>query len=285
MSRDDIDLRQMVVDLYGKGLSTYRIGDLLGIGRQRASRILRQAGVPVALKGRGRSRPAQRLRDPPELPELLKDLYRDLGLSAREVGAKLGMSERTVRNRLAELGIEARTKGGWNREDRRVLNPAEVEKLYVERRETAEKVGTALDASRRLVLRALHERGIPVRSGGALDEATITLVRALYTDRDVLSVLVRRGVPVVPPFGPISTRFPSPVSLTRELVSELYVDCGVALTHIELLTGQPEATVRRRLVTWGIPVRNPGGRSPFLSRLIARQREVRGPGSESRARE
>lgn len=272
MIANDRGIQREVVDLYHRGLSTYRVGELLGIGRQRVTRILHEAGIPVAPRGRGRPRPDRRLPAPLDFSALLVELYRDQKISSREIGAKLGMSERTVRNRLAELGIATRTKGGWNREDRRALDPATVEQLYVQRGESAEQVGAVLGASRRLVLRTLHERGLAVRSGGPLDEADIRLVRSLYADRGVARVLARHGVPVVLRKGPIWARFRVPVPLSRELLSDLYVGCGLALSHIELLTGQPGATVRRRLMDWGIPMRGPGGRSPFLGRLIDRKR-------------
>ena len=55
--------------------------------------------------------------------------------------------------------------------------------------------------------------------------------------------------------GTISDRFPESVELPVELVTELFIDAGCAVRHIELLTGQPAARVRRELVRAGIPVR------------------------------
>jgi hypothetical protein len=40
--------------------------------------------------------------------------------------------------------------------------------------------------------------------------------------------------------------------------------CGAALTHIELLTGQPAMTVRGFMRRAGIPLRRPARRSPSL---------------------
>ena len=71
-----------------------------------------------------------------------------------------------------------------------------------------------------------------------------------------------------------------PVPLTRELVADLYWRCGIGLHHIELLTGQPAHTVRGFMRRARIPVRHPGGRSPFLRRWRAGTRyetSVRGP--------
>jgi len=73
----------------------------------------------------------------------------------------------------------------------------------------------------------------------------------------------------VPPGAPIWQRFPDPVPLTTPLVKDLYWGCGAALTHIELLTGQPAMTVRGFMRRVGIPLRHPGGRTPFLRRWRA----------------
>jgi hypothetical protein len=59
------------------------------------------------------------------------------------------------------------------------------------------------------------------------------------------------------------------VPLTTPLVKDLYWGCGAALTHIELLTGQPAMTVRGFMRRAGIPLRHPGGRTPFLRRWRA----------------
>lgn len=73
-------------------------------------------------------------------------------------------------------------------------------------------------------------------------------------------------IPRVPPRGPIWVRFPEPIPLSTPLVKDLYWYCGAGLIHIELLTGQPAETVRRFMGRDGIPLRHPGGRTPFLRR-------------------
>lgn len=50
---------------------------------------------------------------------------------------------------------------------------------------------------------------------------------------------------------------------------ELYVTCGLGLTHIELLTGQPAESIRKLLRAAGVTLRAAGGRSPFLRRWRA----------------
>jgi len=106
-------------------LSTRRIAELTGINRQRVTRVLHGAGVPVHPRGVGRFRPLRRRTDPPGLQQLITELYETAKLSSRQIAAVTGVSERTVRDRLHRYGIRVRNRGGWNREDRRVV-PAEI---------------------------------------------------------------------------------------------------------------------------------------------------------------
>jgi hypothetical protein len=76
------------------------------------------------------------------------------------------------------------------------------------------------------------------------------LLEALYADAMVHGVLERHGVPIAPLSGPAWQRFPVASRLTAELVTELNADCGLALHHIELLTGRPAATVATLLQAW-----------------------------------
>ncbi len=251
------------------GLSTYRIAARTGIDRQRVARALRRAGVPLCRRGVGRLRP---VRDPdgrPCPPWLLRELYEEARLDSGQVAVMLGMPERTVRDRLRRAGVSARTRGGWNREDR-VTVPADVLRvLYVERGLTAAEVGQRVGLSGNAVLRSAHALGVPVRSGGAVQLSgpdEIELVSALYADPLIADVLTARQIPRVPAGGSLSQRFRVPLPLTTPLVKDLYWGCGAGLNHIELLTGQAAGTVRRFMQHAGIPLRPAGGRSPFMRR-------------------
>jgi DNA-binding CsgD family transcriptional regulator len=250
------------------GLSTYQIAARAGIDRQRVTRALRKAGVPLRPRGAGRLRPELR-PGPPDLPRIIRELYQEARLSSPQVAAVLGMPERTVRDRLRRYGIKARTRGGWNREDRSTV-PADVLRLlYVELGMTAAEAGQRLGMSGNTVLRSAHALGLPVRSGGAVPlpgPAEIELVSALYGDRPIAAVLAAHDVPQVPPGGPLSERFPEPAPLSTSLVKDLYWGCGVGLNHIELLTGQAAGSIRGFMRRSGIPLRHPGGRTPFLRR-------------------
>ena len=250
-------------------LSTYRIAELTGLDRQRVTRALHRAGVAVRPRGADRLRPLRRPDDLPGLPQLMTELYKVARLSSRQIAAITGLPERTVRDRLHRYGIRVRSRGGWNREDRRTVPAETLRNLYEQLGMTAAEVGKLIGASHQTVLRSAHALGVPVRTGGAVplpgpDE--IELVRALYADDLIASVLDAHDIPRVPPGGPIWERFPEPVPLSTLLVEDLYWYCGAGLNHIELLTGQPAMTVRGFMRREDIALRHPGGRTPFLRR-------------------
>jgi len=264
-----------------RGLSTYQIAARTGVDRQRVTRALRKAGVPVRPRGAGRLRPVRRTGDPPDLPMLLRELYEEAQLSSPQIAAILGLPERTVRSRLRRSGIKARSRGSWNREDRTTVPVGVLEALYVESGMTAAEVGRRLGVSGGTVLRSAHSLGVPVRSGGAVllpGPEEIELVRALYADLLIAVALTEHGVPRVPAGGSLSQRFSVPVRLTTPLVKDLYWECGAGLNHIELLTGQPAGSIRKFMQRAGIPMRHPGGRTPFLRRWRSRLSAHAGPG-------
>jgi len=92
----------------------------------------------------------------------------------------------------------------------------------------------------------------------------IPLLDALYGSTEVRQVLRRNHVPIVRATGSLWLRFPKPSPLTNDLVAELYLDCGLSSSQIELVTGQPSVMILRRLVQLDIPRRPRGGLSPFL---------------------
>jgi hypothetical protein len=280
---DSLDPARLAHLYLCRGLSTYAIGEITGLDRQRVTRMLRRAGVPLRPRGAGRLRPLRR-DDPPGLPRVLAELYEAGRLGSPQIAALTGMPERTVRDRLRRYGIGVRTRGGWNREDRRLVAAEVLDELYTRLGLTADEVGRRLGSSRGTVLRSAHALGVPVRAGGIVPVSgpeEIELVEALYADPLIAAVLDARDVPRVPPGGPIWQRFPDPVPLTTPLVKDLYWGCGAALTHIELLTGQPAMTVRGFMRRAGIPVRHPGGRTPFLRRWRAGLKAARKPSRTS----
>ena len=187
------------------------------------------------------ARAGRRPGDPPELAGILAELYVHQRLTIAQAAVVVGMPARTVSDRLRRYGIRARTRGGWERQDRRVLPADALRDLYSRDGLAADDVGRKLDASRKAVLRNAHDFGLPVRVGGAVPQsgpAEIELVNALYADALIDGILAEHKIPRVPAGGPVWQRFPEPVPLSRRLVADLYWRCGVGLNHIELLTGR-----------------------------------------------
>ena len=186
-------------------LSTYRIGKITGLDRQRVARLLRKANVPLRPKGAGAVQPPRRGGEPANLPEILAELYVHRHLTIRQIGKLLGIPTATVRNRLRRHGITTRTQGAWERGGRRVLPTDDLWNLYCRDRLSADDVGRMLGASRKVVLRNAHDLGFPVRTGGVAawsgpDE--IELVNALYADELIEAALARHKIPRVPAGGP-----------------------------------------------------------------------------------
>ena len=251
------------------GLSTYRLAQLTGVDRQRITRLLRRAGVPLRARGAGGTRPQSRSPDPPDLAALLAHLYLGQRLTTRQIGELLGMPEKRVRDRLRRHRIQVRTRGAWQRENRRGLPADTLRTLYLQYGLTADEVSREVDASRKIVLRSAHDLGLPVRPAVAVPPAApaeIGLIRELYADERVQAALAQHKIAPVPAGAPIWQRFPEPVPLTQRLVTDLYWSCGLAFSHVELITGQPASTVRGFTRRSGIASRPPGERSPFLQR-------------------
>jgi hypothetical protein len=265
-------LPERVIHLYGcQGLSTYRIEDVVGISRQRVTRMLHRAGIPVKPRGSGRRRlPRGAGAGIPDT--LLVELYLRQRLTSTQISQLTHIPPRTVQDRLRAHGIKLRTRGRFNREDRLTVDPDALADLYLRAGLPSGEVGELLGVSRGVVLRTAHDEGLPVRMGGPAPShgpTEIELITALYADADVRQALARHGLPVVPPGGPIWQRFPAPARLTPDLAEELYVSCGIGLHHIELLTGQPADSVRKLLHVAGVALRPAGGRSPFMRRWRA----------------
>jgi transposase len=269
------DLDGLVAHLYiCQGLSTYQISEIVGASRQRVQRMLKRAGVPVKPRGAGRPR---RARERAALDDLMARLYVESGWTSGQIAALAGISQRSVRDRLRHRGVRIRTRGQLNREDRLSLPEDVLQKWYVTAGLSAAETGRLLGVSGQIVLRATHDAGLPVRMGGPPPRhgpAEIELIEALYADEAVRRALRRHAIPRRPAGGPIWQRFPVPLPVSPELADELYVGCGLAARHIELLTGQPSQTVFRLLKDYGIDRRPAGGRAPFMRRWRARNQDA-----------
>lgn len=274
-------LVRRIVDLYvAGGLSTYRVAREVGMNRQRVTRVLHREGVVISPQGKGRSRPSPA----PATLEELRRLYIDKRLTTPAIGRLLGVSDRSVRTSLARYGIERRHRGAWDRRDRVDVDPTDICNLYVRKELPAEAVGDQLGVSRRIVLRAAHNHGLPVRPGGAPSATSVVqLIEALYNDPGVRRALRRHRIAIVARPGMLHERFPCPARLSPPLLRELYVDCGLSSFQIELVTGQPSSAVLRGLESVGIERRPKGGLSPFMARW--RKERSKSQSSQSRSRD
>jgi hypothetical protein len=265
------DAADLVTHLYVcEGLSTYRIGEMTGMDRQRVGRLLARARVAVKPRGAGRKR--RRNDRQAGLDDLMARLYVESGWTSGQISVLTGVPQRTVRSRLRALGVQMRTRGRQNREDRISVPGDALMRLYVGAALSAADVGGLLGVSGRIVLRAAHDEGLPVRVGGpepSRGPAEIELIDALYADPLVRRALSHHGIPPRPAGGSIWQRFPVPLPVSPQLAEELYVGCGLGVRHIELLTGQPSQTLLRLLRANGIARRPAGGRTPFMRRWRA----------------
>ncbi|HEX7658605.1 MAG TPA: hypothetical protein VF444_03925 [Pseudonocardiaceae bacterium] len=269
MGISDDELRLVRHRYVCEGWSVRRIADQSGMNRQRLAEVLRAMEIEVVARGVGRPRPWTRSPEPDWLRETLIVLYSELRLSSVRIGDLLGMPDRRVRLRLREFGIRRRTRGRCNREDRREVDPLVLAELMMRHDMPGTEVSRRTGEPYPAVLRSAHALGLPVQLGGPpprTGRRRIRTLDALYADALVMTALRRFDVPVVPPGRPLWERFPEPVALTRPLLTVLYLECGLSSPHIELLTGQPAATVRRRLREFDIPLRPAGGRAPVWSR-------------------
>jgi hypothetical protein len=208
-------------------LSTYRIAAVVGITRQRVGRMLHRMGAPVKPRGVGRHR---HLRTEPAVStETLKNLYLQQRLTSGQISALSGIPERTIRGRLRAAGVNMRSRGRQNREDRQMVPADAVAELYVRAGLSAAEAGRLLQVPGSVILRTAHDLGLPVRVGGPAPRrgpTEIELVDALYADPLVRRTLARHSVPRVPAGGPIWQRFPVALPIGPELAAELYLDCG-----------------------------------------------------------
>jgi hypothetical protein len=265
----------IVVELYVRqAVSARQISKITGIPRPEVTSLLRAAGIEMAPRGLGRPRTRARQQFPKRLDAQLSELYVRRRLTRKVVAHALGLSEWMIRRRLAELGVPMRSRGGWYRENRSEPDPDEIFRLYLAYGWSANLVGAQLGISRKVVLRTVHEHGWPVKIGGPPPRGgpeEIALVRALYEDGLVARVLREWGVTEVEPGAAIWRRFPVPLEIPASLLQTLYLDCGLSLQQIELLTGQPVPTLAHRLRGLGVRLRPPGGRSPFMRRWRAKE--------------
>lgn len=201
-------------------------------------------------------------------PAVLHRWYVIEGRTLEQIARQHHTTRDTVRTWLQTAGVSVQPR--TSREDRRHLDPTLLRELYLTREWSATEIAAELDTSYQLVLRSLHDHGIPVRRAGAPRKRdhhrALRRLTALYQDPDVAALLRRHRFPQRPMPGSITERFPTPTPITRSFLAEAYTEIGLAAGHIEQLTGQPAERVLQLLHAHGIPVRRFAPESPWLHR-------------------
>jgi len=239
------------------------IGARYAVPAWRVRRRRRELGV-------SRPRPAPPHPAPPDPPpaDVLQQLYLVEKLPLVVIARRHHTSAPFVRGWLddAHIPVQPRTA----RKHRRALDPVLLRQRYEQQECSAAEIAAELDTTVHLVLRSLHDFGIPVRRGGTRSSRRARdqyqLLAALYADPDVTGFLKRHRIPQRPQRGPIARRFPQPIPLSEPLLRQAYVHLGLSARHIELLTGQPADQILDALHTAGIPVRVTSTPSPWLTR-------------------
>ena len=266
---------EMVALYLREALPAAEIARRASVPDSRVLRALRAAGVAIdpGRQAAAVRAAAERRAARPPLPAAdggwAEARYRRDGWSYRCIAEALGVPTGRVRRELARRGVPRRPQPVPGRAARLQAPPEDVRRLYVDAQQTAEDVGAILDIPGRIVLRTGHAHGLPIRQGGRpVVSATVELIEGLYADDEIAAALDRHQVPRRAPGGGIAERFPEPVPLSPELLTDLYTGAGCSSPQIELLTGQPQVIVRARMHEWVIPLRDQHT-SPALMRLRA----------------
>jgi hypothetical protein len=124
---------------------------------------------------------------------VLRQLYLDERLPTAAIGQRYGTDPKTARRWLRAAGIAIRPRTA--REHRHTLDITELRELYHHRQWTVAEIAAHLDSTIQLVLRALHDAGVPVRRSGIRPRRRppddTQLLAALCADPDVTAVLRR----------------------------------------------------------------------------------------------
>lgn len=235
-------------------------------------RCRRSGSEPAAVSSASAGRRRRHLTPPrpssPPRGQELAQLYLVQKLTLVQVARRYTTSASVVRGWLADAGIRVQPR--TSRADRRQLDPHLLRDRYEDQQWNAAQIAAEQATTVQLVLRALHENGIPVRRGGypsARQTQAYRLLDDLYADLDVVALLKRHDIPVRPQHGPIAARFPQPAPLTTALLRQGYLGIGLSARHLELLTGQPAEQILDALHAAQIPVRTTDGTpSPWLAR-------------------
>jgi transcriptional regulator with XRE-family HTH domain len=153
--------------------------------------------------------------------EKLTELYHEQGLTLAQTAKAVGVSVPTVRVRMAEFGIDVRSRGGAGGRKKIVISKEKLTELYHEQGLTLQEVADKCGVSLPTVRARMEEHGVDVRSPG----------------RSTGSKLVE---------------------LDEQQLTELYHEQGLTLAETAEALNVSPGTVRNRMLEFGIDTRPPG---------------------------
>ena len=260
--------RDVLLELYGRQEMTLaEIASRFGCSLSGVAKLLRRHGIPVRSSLGKRVRP-----DDPISADVLRRLYVDEGLSIAETARRLHTSTDKVALRLRRYDIPRRPEG------RHPAGPGlrdTVGQLYAVEGLSVKEVALRVDRSPERVRELLRAAGIPLRpppprplppgyeplSRELLVELYVTqgLTLAEVAERvggrpaRVAAALRRHQIPRRPP--PIR-RLPGREPLTKELLTELYVNQRLSSVAIARQLGGDTSRVIKALKRFDIPARS-----------------------------
>lgn len=204
----------------------------------------------------------------PPPAETLRCRYLDGGETLSQLATAYGVPHPTVRRWLVNAGISLPARHGV--QGARPDEPAAMTRevlwdRYVDEELTTDQIAAEFGVTKNMVAVALHAQRIPVRPPGPAGRPGVVLLDALYADPEVTACLDRHHVPHRPEAGWLRDRWPEPAEVTAAALADLYVEVGLSVHHISLLTGLGPAGVRSRLQTARIPARATE-RTPWTTR-------------------
>lgn len=269
----DIDTSTLA-ELYLERRYTVReLGRHFGVGHHRIIYQLALAGIERRSRHNRRPRGTRAALD----DETLTAAYTDQRLTISAICSQWGVSDEWVRSQLRRLGLSKRP-GTWaaNNDRDETLAVAAAE-LYHDDGLTIAEVAIQLEISATRTATLLHEHGVPVRPPGprADHHEPREVLADLYADADIHNIITRHRVPVRDPNSWSSLDpFDDPIDLTEGLIRDLYIDIGLTVFQIRLLTGLGTGEIRARMAKHGIAPRSTGLRAPWTRRTY----ESRQPG-------
>ncbi len=266
-----------------KGRSASSIAREWGLESPEVMRMVREDGLPLHTVAPSTT-PPPAARDTVHVSrELLEDRYLKQGLSARQIGQEVGISERSVLLRLHRYDIPMRPAGGGRSVQDRLTKDV-LEDLHLVRGKTIAQIANELEVSAESVRRALHQHGLissqTNRATAVAERLTKeALVEAYVTDGlklseiadrfDVSAETVRRyaGIHGITLDRGRYGRRAGPLAelLTEEVLRREHHENNKSLAEIAQEYGFSTEGVRRHLHKLGVPLRTARQTTPTTS--------------------